>query len=305
MTTATEQRRQRAITSATVSVLKDREAWRQARKQAIGASDAAGIWGASGYSSPYSVWWSKVGPLEADEPDIIQRVGHAMEPFIAELFTEATGIETHDPGDFTIYTNSEVQCMACTPDRLTADGMAVVELKTAGFAVADEWKTRIPVGYQTQLQHQMICCGVEKAYIAVLINGTSFKWHEMDLYESFRRRHTAKCLAFWKEYVETQTAPPADYSKATSQALLHQWQDSRDRIVDLPDELNGLGERYEKLGRLSAAVERHKEEIKNRVKAVMGDAQIGRLADGTGFSWKGSGGRRTFTRKAKVFDGNE
>lgn len=291
------------LSTARITRHYSRDQWREARRRSIGASDAAAIWGASGWNSPYSVWWSKVGPMEADEPDVIQRVGHAMEPLIAEMFSEATALELYDPGDFTIYTNSELDCMACTPDRLTADGRAVVELKTASFSSADEWKHHIPLGYQTQLQHQMICCGVEVAYIAVLINSTSFKWHEMFLHESFRRKHMRKCLAFWKEYVETETAPPADYSKATSSALAKQWMESKPTVVELPDSFRGYGERYDKLGRVAAAAERHREEIKNRVKAVLCDAQLGRLPDSDGgFSWKGTNGKRVFTRKETIRD---
>lgn len=298
MTTAT-----RPLTSSIVTICDNRQQWRVARRRAIGASDAAAIWGASGWNSPYSVWWSKVGPMEADEPDVIQRVGHAMEPLIDEMFIEATGIQTVDPGDFAIYTNPEVQCMACTPDRLTTDGMAVVELKTASFSSADEWKHHIPLGYQTQLQHQMICCGVERAYIAVLINSTSFKWHEMFLHESFRRKHMRKCLTFWKQYVETETAPPADYSKATSQALARQWMASKPTVVELPESFSGLGARYDKLSRVAAAVERHREEIKNRVKAFLGENQLGKLPDELGgFSWRGKDGRRVFTRKEVIYE---
>ncbi len=301
MSTAT-----RPLTSSLVTICNNREEWRRARRKAIGASDAAAIWGASGWNSPYSVWWSKVGPLEPDEPDVIQRVGHAMEPLIAEMFTEATGIEVVDPGDYSIYTHPEIRCMACTPDRMTLDGMAVVELKTASFSSADEWKSHIPLGYQTQLQHQMICCGVERAFIAVLINSTSFKWHEMFLHESFRKRHMNKCYTFWKQYVETETAPPADYSKATSSALARQWMDSKPTAIELPDSFRGLGARYDKLGRVAAAVDRHKEEIKNRVKAELGENQLGKLPDEDGgFSWKGSNGRRVFTRKETIRDDNQ
>lgn len=275
------------------------------RRRFLGASDASSIWGSSGWSSPYSCWWSKVGPFEPSDGDIIQRIGHAMEPLITELFHEATGVEVYDPGDFAVFLNPECKVMGCTPDRLTTDGTAIVELKTASFGAAEEWKTHIPLGYQCQLQHSMICCGVERAYIAVLINSTSFKWHEMFLHESFRKRHMLKCLAFWREFVETETAPPADYSKATSQALCRQWQDSKPTAVELPDSFRGLGVRYDKLSRVAAAVDRHKEEIKNRVKAELCDNQLGKLPDEDGgFSWKGSNGRRVFTRKETIRDDN-
>ena len=114
--------------------------------------------GASSWQSAYSVAWHKLGPIEDDAPDIIQRVGHALEPFIAELFSEATGVETIDMGDFTVYQHRELSFLQCTPDRLTPAG-EIVELKTASFAAAKEWKEHIPLGYQIQLSHQMAVMG--------------------------------------------------------------------------------------------------------------------------------------------------
>jgi putative phage-type endonuclease len=283
----------------TALTLPNREAWRIARRAFIGASDAAAVWGCSGYQSPYSCWFSKVGPMEPDQPDIVQRVGHAMEPLIAEMFFELTGVPLVDHGDFTVFRHSEIPCMGCTPDRMTADGSAVVELKTAHFAAADEWKERIPLSYQTQLQHQMIVMGVERAFIAVLIASTTFKHHEMRLSPGFAKRHIAKCLAFWRQYVETQTAPPPDWSQATSQALARQFNESRRKVVDLPRELDGLGERYDRISKFIGAAERHQNEIKNRVKAAMGENELGRLPSGDGFAWAGKNGSRRFTRKAK------
>ncbi len=280
-----------------------RKSWLLGRQHWLGASDAAAIWGCSGYSSPYACWFSKVSPIEDDEPDIIQRVGHAMEPLVTELFTEATGIKVFDPGDFAVYLHPEMPFMGCTPDRLAADGSALVELKTASFAAADEWKNRIPLSYQTQLQHGMMCCGVQRAWIAVLISGSSFKHHEMRLSPNFARRHAAKCQAFWKNHVETQEAPPPDWSSATSQALARQFMASQKQVVDLPDDLAGLGERYDRLAKTAAAIDRHQNEIKNRIKLAMGEAELGRLPTGDGFAWSGKNGSRRFTRKAKEIHG--
>lgn len=280
-----------------------RERWRRARQLFIGASDAAAIWGCSGYSSPYSCWYSKVAPLEPDEPDIIQRVGHALEPLVAEMFHEATGVEIYDPGDFTIFRKQDAPHMGCTPDRLTKDGSAVVELKTASFMAADEWKTHIPLSYQTQLQHSMIVLGVERAFIAVLISGTTFRHHEMRLSANFARRHIAKCKAFWEQHVETKEAPPVDWSAATSRALARQFMASQKKVYDLPTEFEGLGARYDRLAKVAAAVDRHQNEIKNRVKAAMGENELGRLPSGDGFAWSGKNGSRRFTRKAKEIHG--
>ena len=285
---------------------RDRNDWLRARRKHLCATDGAAIWGASAWSSPYSVWWSKCGPFEPSESDIIQRVGHALEPLVATLFTEATNIEVVDPGDFALHVSTEAECLACTPDRLTADGSAVVELKTASFGAAEEWKTRIPLAYQVQINHSMIVLGVDRAFIAVLINSTTFKHHEMRLSPSFKRRHVAKCVAFWEKFVATETAPPTDYSEATSRALAQQWMACRQKsIVDLPTDLDGLGARFDRLQKLSGVIDRKQSEIKNRIKAAMGDNELGRLADSSGFSWAGKNGARRFTRKQEIKDGDD
>lgn len=289
-----------AITQPT-AVYTTRNAWRQARQSFIGASDSSAIWGVSGYSSPYACWHSKVSPLEPEDSGILQRIGHALEPLITELFHEATGVEVYDPGDFAVYRHPQHSFMGCTPDRLTYEGSAIVELKTASFGAAEEWKTRIPLAYQTQLQHAMICVGVERAYIAVLISNTTFKHHEMRLSHNFARRHIAKCKAFWEQHVLTKEAPPPDWSHATSQALAKQFMASRRNVVDLPNEFDGIGERYDRISKFIAAAERHQNEIKNRVKLAMGENELGRLPSGDGFAWAGKNGTRRFTRKAKVY----
>jgi putative phage-type endonuclease len=197
----------------------NRRDWLMARRTGLFATDGAAIWGASSWQSPYAVCFHKIGPLDIDQPDIMQRVGKALEPLVGELFTESTGIEVHDPGDFTIFRRKDIPILGCTPDRITNDGSAVVELKTAHFAAADEWKSHIPVAYQIQLSHQMIVLGVRQAFIAVLINSTTLKHHRMQLSDRFAKRHIAKCVGFWRQYVEPGIYPPPDYSSATSRTL--------------------------------------------------------------------------------------
>lgn len=285
----------------TIANFTNRVGWlRLGRRNHLCATDGAALWGASSYQSPYAVWWSKCGPFEENDADIVQRVGHALEPLVAALFTESTNIEVRDPGDFALHVSREFPFLACTPDRISADSSAVVELKTAHFSAADEWKTRIPLAYQIQLQHQMIVLGVDRAFIAVLINSTTFKHHEMRLSPDFKRRHVAKCKTFWERYVEANEAPPTDYSEATSRALAKQWAASRPVAVDLPAECDGLGERFDRLQKLSGKLDRRQNEIKNRIKSALAGNELGRLPDGSGFSWSGKNGTRRFTRKAKI-----
>ena len=96
--------------------------------------------------------------------------------------------------------------------------------QAAHFGAAAEWKTHIPVGYQVQLQHQMLVTGRRKAFIAVLLNSTAFKHHAMDFSPSFARKHQAKCTDFWRTYIERGELPPGlsrtEWKDATGGLLL-------------------------------------------------------------------------------------
>jgi putative phage-type endonuclease len=76
----------------TVEHYDNRQAWLEARQRGIGASDAAAVLGLSGYSSPYSVWYSKTSPIEdrGDEDELIYW-GRRLEPIIADEFWKEAG----------------------------------------------------------------------------------------------------------------------------------------------------------------------------------------------------------------------
>ena len=60
-----------------------REKWLEARRSAIGGSDAAAIIGLNPYSSPYSVWADKTGRLP-DKPDNeAMRLGRDLEEYVS------------------------------------------------------------------------------------------------------------------------------------------------------------------------------------------------------------------------------
>jgi putative phage-type endonuclease len=291
------------ITAAHLHRHATRQEWRQARRLGVGASDAAGLWGASTWTSPYGVWWSKVGELDPDQPTIQQRLGHACEPFIAELFTEATGIEVCDPGEYAIYASAAWPVLCCTPDRLTVDGSAVVELKTASFQSAAQWKEAIPLGYQIQLQHQMAVMGVDLAYIAVLLNGTDYKHHTLERSDKFITQHVEKCQEFWRDNVLANEAPNTDAALATAQALAARFKIAQPVTIDLPSELEPLGEEYDALLRTNNETDKRKREITNRLKDFMGAAEQAVCGDGSGFKWRRTGTNNgTFTRVERVRD---
>jgi predicted phage-related endonuclease len=90
-------------------------------------------------------------------------------------------------------------------------------------------------------------------------------------------------LAMWKR-IETKEAPPADFKKDAETIAVLYPQDSgatidlssSNRIVELVDQRDKLKARESDGG----AAERERKAIDTEIKAIMGEAAYGRLADG-------------------------
>jgi putative phage-type endonuclease len=284
-----------------------REAWLQARLKGIGSSEAAAVCGASQFASPYSVWLEKIGdkPPRHEESEMMA-AGRRHEPTIAQWFSEQQEeFGVVDPGDFAMHWADVAGCpMFATPDRiLTVMGKpyACLELKCAWGSSGKQWETKIPLGYQVQLTHQLICTGLRVGYFAALIDGYKFRWHRLDFNQKFADALVRKLTQFWQKYVITKEPPPVDFSKATTDALASQWIPPKPVMVDLPCEAAEWTERRAAIATETKRLEREDALLANQLRQAIGEAEVGILPDETGWTWKANAkGTRTLKRsKAK------
>lgn len=193
--------------------------WLAARTQSIGGSDIAVLLGISTWRTPIAVWATKVGaiPLDDEEEARHQRIGHAMEPIIADEFTHDTGIELVDFGDHAITRHPEHRFVTATLDRVTADDDAVpVELKNANASVARQWDEQPPLIYQVQVQWQLLATGAPYGYLAAIIGGSGFKWARIERHDAFIEYALRVASDFWK-CVESETPPEIDVNDASDE----------------------------------------------------------------------------------------
>lgn len=261
-----------------------RDEWLEARLGYVTASDAAVILGESSYKSPFALYHEKHGlEVPRDIPEEVLEWGHRMEPVIAQKFTDETGIEAHDPGDFTLTVNSDYPWLAATIDRdcysPTRTGKGVLEIKNVGGYGAALWYEDAPLPFQIQLQHQMICAGVQWGAIAALIGGNQFRYKIYEKNEEFCKTLIEETHKFWTD-LHLHKPPEATPHKSTFAALdaLHPEDDGSsvvlpwDSIV-IDKELQGLKQR----------VKDTEEEIDYRaahIRAAIGSSTYGVTPDG-------------------------
>lgn len=273
-----------------VIVLSDREAWLKARRDGIGASDAAAVLGESPFASPFAVYCDKLGLSEQIAETEQMLWGRLLEPVVADRYQAETGRQLVDPGRFTLRTSASRPFMLATLDREIlgdARGPGVLEIKTTNQFRGDNWADEPPVQYQIQVQHQLAVTGYAWGSLAVLIGGQRFLWCDVERNDRFIALMIEREAEFW-DRVLRQDAPDPAATKADRALLAALYPQDTGEVIDLPGEALGWDAQ-----RIEAAEQiKHWESVRdaaeNLLKAQIGAASVGVLSNGIKYTWRSS-----------------
>ena len=278
------------LPTASANTYPDRKAWLEARQAGIGSSDAAAILNQSAWHTPYTLFHEKLG-LAPRPPAAAEAAywGLALEPLLATRYERATDREVLEPPAYTIQRHQARPWQLASLDRLTIDpqkGVGILELKTASAYRAADWSEEPPLPYQIQVQHQLAVCGLTWASIAVLIGGNQFRWIDVDRHDGFISALVDAEAQFW-DHVLNLEPPDADGSDATRAliAAMYPTHEPGKTVVLPPDAVSWDADRMQ----ADAEVKRWaaiKQDAENKLKAALGDAEVGMLAAGVRYSWK-------------------
>ena len=269
--------------------------FQETRRKFIGGSDAPVLWGC-GYASQslYSLWLDKVDGIPWQPTPAEQRRldhGTAVEPIIRRWAAEEVGEIIDKPNRPLIA--SGYDCIGAHLDGWHHDGPALVvdELKSiGGWQQRQQWfkdgEEVAPDGYWVQVQHQILCAGAEYGLLWGMYGTDELLVRKIERDDAFIERHIEQCLAFW-QLVETKTPPPVDGSPATSDALfVRHKQHTAGASVELPADSDEWCRTLERVDEQIERLEATRNELRNKIKAAIGDAEIGVTPDGLRWSWK-------------------
>ena len=265
--------------------------WLEWRRKGIGSSDAPGVLGVSPWASPLSIYADKLGLVDPKADNERLEWGRIMEAPIAERYAKKTGREqTEEPY---ILQHPELPWMLCNLDRLITDpekGLGILEIKS--YDPFDrEGEARVDV--QVQLQHQLAVTGITWGSIVGLAYGRTLVWEDYERNDLFVASMIQAELAFWDRVLRTEPPDP-DSHVATREAIRKLYPKDTGITIDLPPEalkwaeLLALAQEEKKSAEGAIAL------MQNKITIALGNASIGRLPDGTGFSFK--------NQKRKAYD---
>ncbi len=188
-----------------------RDEWLEARRETVGASEVATILGENPYEDAYALYSRKVGDAPPVD-NMAVRMGHVVEPVLAEAYVEETGREVEDFGPYTVWAHPEHPWLRATPDRVTTDGDRVVELKMMNPMAAKALKDGAKLAHQVQLQIQMACLDVPRGDIAVGIMNQGLEVFDFERDDELIDLVIPSLEEFHRRLLENDPPPPTDVS---------------------------------------------------------------------------------------------
>lgn len=273
---------------------KNEAEWLARRAKGIGASDCPTVLGLNPYKSALELWAEKTGKVEPADLSKVEAVqwGHKLEPAIARAYMKETGRAIRNPGEYTIYRPPEIEWLLATPDRLVKETktrpLGDLQIKTVGVHMAGQWEDEPPAYVQAQVQHEMAAMGVEWGSIAALIGGQRFLWKDLDLHDTFIEWMLGQLSAFW-DLVQRDIPPEPDASESARETLHKMFpRHVRKVIVAMPSTACELDEQLVRYKRAATKLKARISERENKIKQIIGEAEVGQLPDGTQYTWKAS-----------------
>jgi putative phage-type endonuclease len=197
-----------------------REQWLAARRTGLGGSDAASVAGFNKrWSSAREVYLDKLGLLPEKRQTTQMRMGIMLEPTIAQIFTEDTGIAVRRCG---LLRSKERPWQMVSVDRLTADGGGL-ECKNTSVYREEEWgdddDPLIPDAAELQAWHCMAVTGRSHWWVIGLIGGNNPVIRRVERNQAAIDALTKMEHDFWHAHVLAQVPPPVDGSEGCETLL--------------------------------------------------------------------------------------
>lgn len=277
------------------------------RSNSVGASEVAALFperGGSPYKSEYGLWGLKTGLVKDDEEKTErQRMGLDLERPVLELWARRENrVVEHNQRSIAWVGNPRV---TATPDAFVmallgghgiergAEIVAVADVKTVQPWARKEWqRDGIPFHYWAQLQHQMLCADVPRAFLVCIFGVDCIEAQEVEADTEFQREISVRVETFWGRVEGRLPPPPVDDHASTRAALLAKKRGVIQIALD-----NNVLELHESL--LAAkkdrtAADKRAKLIEAQILASLGDATSGAFTDGSGY--------RVLTVERKAFE---
>lgn len=257
-----------------------RKEWLKWRIKGIGGSDVSVITGINKFRSVFQLWLEKTGQVMPEETENeFTHFGTVLEPVVKKEFMKRTGLKVR--AKKVLLQSEEYPFMIADLDGVIyEDGeMCIFEAKTASAYKEQIWESGVPEEYILQVQHYMAVTGAKKTYIAALVGGNHFYYHEVFRDEELISLIIRMEKQFWEQNVLQKIEPCPDGSQATTDFLNQKYKKANGNTVELPEETLSLFRQYDEISEKMDELTVRKEAVSNQLKNYLRENEIGVVGD--------------------------
>jgi len=263
--------------------VKKPEAWHEARRKYIGASEVATVTGVSQYGSQYELWATKKGLIEPFEGNDATQLGTDLEASLLDIAERDLGALQRDVA---IVHRGSLPIRA-TLDARTAEELIPVECKTAGLlgGRTDAWgetgdvlfEDQIPASYYVQVQTQLLVTDEEFAWLYALVARRGVCKYKVHAHAATQEAIGNAVDAWWTKHMVNNEAPALT---GCSKQVLSKIPRRKDSTIELcrveEDSVELLAELKEQRKAIDGEI--RKEEAS--LIMALADNEVGTLPDG-------------------------
>jgi len=281
----------------------DRSDWLDLRRTGVGGSDiAALVWPhlpsatvlgeRPPFKSRMQVYLDKTGQLDEEAPSEYLRDGSDLEPHVAARLREwahehepTLSFDDEPPQTKLVERERKGRYlpMIVSLDRFGRLGEEPVgiELKTTNPHSFEAWEYGVPLSYRCQVQWYMEGLSLPRFYVACWSYGRPLSVHVVEHDAAFCNQLLDAAVDFWHDHILADSPPPYDGSKSDTLRLAELYPQATntevvaldsDKAVELVDDYRTCSEQVEFWGE-------QLEGVKNRLRALLGDAAYGRVGE--------------------------
>lgn len=255
---------------------------KEERKNWIGASESAALFGVSPFTTYFELWHQKAGNLPAPDLDGNERVfwGTVLENAVAQGITEREGLTIRNVRRYVAH--KSVPKMGASLDFEIVnhpDGPGVLEIKTVDGITFKNWpeladgSKEPPLHYLLQLQHQLACIGRKWGMIGVLVGGNDCHIYRYERHDGVIAKIEKAVTDFWAS-IDAGKEPKPDYAVDADAIMKLSMSVDNDKAIDMTEDnyLMDLCARYRDVASQASDLDKQKKAIKAEIIEKIGDA---------------------------------
>lgn len=256
-----------------------RTEWLEARRSGLGGSDIGALLGLSTFSSELEVYYSKVGEYEPEVTEAME-IGRDIESWILDRWFKLYGNPGHMLFDDLVVVQSDDHLsLLHSPDAIILADTIPIPTPVIGVEVknirSDHNWDPLPEFYMAQVQHGLLCSGLERWIVVALVGGQKLITREIEPDLEMQGRIVEAAERFWTTHVLSKVPPEPDGSESAKSALERRW-DVSEGSYDLEPELWAT---YKVKKTVLEAAEKDLHKAQQRIQAAMGESEVA-LVDG-------------------------